>query len=270
MPPISVVDKRVAMLFLGLVLVSGTTGMANLIQNGDFEACDTILSNPINTHTTGDWTFADYAGVNDVSSGYIGNPGQCVRLESDGESISDPTATQTVTNLTVGKRYRLSWDLALRINFGGAGTGRSFGVFLDQQTFNNALYEGEQLVTNYIRYSVTFVATNTTHTIIFAGELDGRSNGGVGTTDVSYKLDNVDLSEDRPTLWIASVGGGTSVQLTWPTNLLSTTLQATTNLVNSAGWSNVTNTPGVSGTNQWVILPASSGMQFFRLIQNGP
>ena len=263
---------RLAPLILCLVIGLANVGMANLIQNGDFENCDTTLSTDTTTHSTGGWTFAHYAGVNDSTSGYLGNPGQFVRLEGNGLSTSDPTATQTVSNLTVGASYRLSWDLALRINFRESGTGRSFGVFLDQQSYTNALYIGERLSSAYTNCSVDFVATATTHSFIFAGELDNRSNGGVGITDVSYLLDNVDLSvlaSPDWRLWIAPAGDGASVNLSWPTNLSGAVLQTSATLPASAGWSIVTNTAAVSGTNYLLTLPALNDRQFFRLSQNG-
>jgi hypothetical protein len=100
---------------------------------------------------------------------------------------------QTVSGLTIGGSYELSWDMALRFNVSGAGNGPSFGVFLDSQTFSSALYLDTYLSTAFVTQTVTFVASSTAHTFIFAGELDGRSNGA-GTTDVSYRLDNVSLN----------------------------------------------------------------------------
>jgi MYXO-CTERM domain-containing protein len=41
---------------------------------------------------------------------------------------------------------------------------------------------------------VEFVASAMSHTFIFGGELDGRSNGVIGSdTDVAYNIDNVCL-----------------------------------------------------------------------------
>jgi hypothetical protein len=89
----------------------------------------------------------------------------------------------------------------------------SFGVFLDAQTFGNALflanrnqYPAEKI---YLSQSTSFVATQAAHTLIFAGELDARSNGA-GTTDVSYLLDNVRLAAfliPEPATWgLATIG----------------------------------------------------------------
>jgi len=167
--------------------------MASLIVNGDFDALTPVIVNP-GPSSQGGWTFVNNAEV--LATG--GNPNKAVRLESNGSATTDPTISQTVSGLTVGATYRLEWDLALRSAI-RAGSGRSFGVFLDSQTFPKAVYLNEYLVgsfTNpvYTHQFADFVATSTSHTIIFAGELDSRTNGGTGSTDVSYNLDNVALN----------------------------------------------------------------------------
>jgi hypothetical protein len=177
-----------------VVAFGGHPAMANLIVNGDFEGGDAP------------WVFVDFAFR---EAG--GNPGQCVRLESNGVATSDPTASQTVAGLTTGQSYTLSWDWRPRINFSGSGNGPSFGVFLDTQAFANALFLGTKLTTPYLTSSAVFTATAATHTFIFAGELDGRSNGA-GTTDVSYKLDNVALNANAAVVpepgTLAGLAGG--------------------------------------------------------------
>ncbi len=175
------------------VILTGTTQniQAGLITDGDFEAFSPGYASPPSILTLGDWQFDNYAGID---AGFPGNPGRAVRLESNGSSLSDPTARQTVSGLTVGATYTLSWDYEVRVNFGGTGgNGPSFGVFLDNQTFADALFLDSSLPGTFVSQSVNFVATNIAHTFIFAGELDGRTNGA-GRTDVSYLLDNVDLN----------------------------------------------------------------------------
>lgn len=186
---------------------------AGLISNGDFEAFTPFFANP-GPVTSNGWTFENHAGVEATN----GNPDKGVRLESGGGGGTDPTIAQTVSGLTVGTQYTLSWDLALRVNFSGSGTGRSFGVFLDTQTFGTALHFGERLLTTFESQSVDFIATSTTHTFIFAGELDPRTNGGVVTTDVSYNLDNVDLNATSPVPEPSTfllLGLGTALVLAW-------------------------------------------------------
>ena len=162
---------------------------ADLIQNGDFEIFSPFHANPGSPISNGGWTFENHAGV--VAT--VGNPDNASRLESNGNSTWDPTISQTVSGLSIGTTYEVSWDLALRFSTSGSGSGRSFGVFLDNQSFGDALLFDEYLSTAYKTDSVTFVATATSHTLIFASELDNRTNGGVGNTDVSYNIDNISM-----------------------------------------------------------------------------
>ena len=170
-------------------LVLTSAARADLISNGDFEYYSPFYAVPNYPITDGGWTFANHAGV--VAD--VGNPGKAARLESGGSGASDPTISQTITGLNVGTTYTVQWDLRLGVNYSGSGTGRSFGVFLDNQTYDDALYFGEHLSTSYVTQSVGFVASATSHTLIFAGELDSRTNGGLGTTDVSYRIDNIQV-----------------------------------------------------------------------------
>ena len=163
---------------------------SGLITNGDFE-----IAVPLNG-TGGGWTSSgvDFGGW--LGSG--GNPGGHMLLNLNGVPNRDPTVQQTVSGLVVGQQYTLRFDYALHINFVGAN-GNSFGVFLDTQTdplaldHSKAIFIGENLSTSYATESVSFVATNTVHELFFSAELDDRTNGGFGNSDVSYRLDNVSL-----------------------------------------------------------------------------
>lgn len=167
---------------------------ANLLLDGDFEGLTTGWANGATPFSAGAWTFYHEGGV--FNQG--GSLGLAARLESNGSASSDPTAQQTVSGLTIGATYALAWDVAIKVPFSGATNGPSFGVFLDTQSFGTALKlaYSASYTTTYKHELVEFVATNTSHTFIFAGELDGRTNGALpnATTDISYKLDNVSLN----------------------------------------------------------------------------
>jgi len=177
---------RIALPAALAVLLIAAPARANLISDGDFQGLPNGLAPGGATIVVNDWTFFDAAGVESIGANKV------VRLESNGLASRDPTASQTVAGLTVGADYTLSWDLALRVNFSGSANGPSFGVFLDSQTLANALLLDTYLSAAFAARSVTFTATASSHTFIFAGELDGRTNGA-GTTDVSYRIDNVSL-----------------------------------------------------------------------------
>lgn len=200
------INRSYAVVAIGMLFAS--VSAQNLILNGDFEALTIGTSVPGTPRVEGGWTFENHSGVETS-----GNPGKSSRLESNGSTSHDPTSSQTVSGLVIGETYTLAWDWKLRVNFAGSGTGRSFGVFLDDQTYADALFFGERLVASYVRSSVSFTATSTSHTVIFAGELDNRTNGGVGNTDVSYNLDNVELSAvPEPTTLIGLACGALALR----------------------------------------------------------
>ena len=127
--------------------------------------------------------------------GANGNPPGAIRLNACGESDSDPAASQTITGLTVGASYTIQADVQLFANSSGGGTGRSFGVFLNNEPANPLLLT-EFLDGNWHTVRVNFTATSTSATIILAGELDARTPGGPGiTTDVAYFIDNISVTQ---------------------------------------------------------------------------
>ena len=127
--------------------------------------------------------------------GANGNPPGAIRLNACGESDSDPAAAQTITGLTVGASYTIQADVQLFANSSGGGTGRSFGVFLNNEPANPLLLT-EFLDGNWHTVRVNFTATSTSATIILAGELDARTPGGPGiTTDVAYFIDNISVTQ---------------------------------------------------------------------------
>lgn len=127
--------------------------------------------------------------------GANGNPPGAIRLNACGESDSDPAASQTITGLTVGASYTIQADVQLFANSSGGGTGRSFGVFLNNEPANPLLLT-EFLDGNWHTVRANFTATSTSATIILAGELDARTPGGPGiSTDVAYFIDNISVTQ---------------------------------------------------------------------------
>jgi LPXTG-motif cell wall-anchored protein len=129
-------------------------------------------------------------------NGSAGNPPGSIQLNSCGEPDADPTAAQTINGLTVGAIYTIKVGVQLRDNVSGGGTGKSFGIFLDNEP-GNPLLITEFLDSSWHTLSVKFTATSTSATIIFAGELDPRTPGGPGvSTDVSYFIDNISVTQN--------------------------------------------------------------------------
>ena len=151
---------------------------ANLVTNGTFD----VSSNG--------WTLGGGCGDERWVSG-IGNPPGSIQLSACGESSSDPTASQTVAGLTPGRAYTVSVDVHLHVNASGAN-GKSFGVFIDNEP-GNPIFLGEFLDNSWHTVTANFNATSSSHVLVFAAELDARTPGVSGTSDVSYYIDNVSL-----------------------------------------------------------------------------
>jgi len=137
-----------------------------------------------------------------------GNPAGSIRLNSCGQGDTDPTAAQSIDNLVAGATYTISVDVRLYADSSGDGTGKSFGIFLDNEPGNPLLLD-EFLDDNWHTVTTTFVATSRTARIIFAAELDARTPGGPGqNTDVAYSIDNISVAGPvAPPLAAVSVPG---------------------------------------------------------------
>jgi Carbohydrate binding domain len=166
---------------LALLLLIAPPLHAQLVSNGTLSA------------NANGWTL--FSACSDaVWDGTVGNPAGSIRLNSCGQGDSDPTAAQTISGLTVGATYTLSVDVLLHANIGG-GTGKSFGIFLDSEPANPILLT-EFLDGSWHTVTVNFTAASSSATLIFAAELDPRTPGGpASSTDVSYYIDNISLTQ---------------------------------------------------------------------------
>lgn len=170
------------------------SAQANLISNGTFDSqpngSDWSLSNScVGGHYNYMWTT--------FNSG-VGH-GNYIRLNECGNAGSNPTASQTVSGLTVGARYEVKWDLMLYEYGNNFGTGKSFGLFLGSDATGQQLLVTELAsLYGWQTFTASFIANSSTQTLTFAGELDARTTGGPGlVTDVAYGIDNVSLDQVR-------------------------------------------------------------------------
>lgn len=155
-----------------------------------------LITNGALTSDASGWSLSGGCG-DEQWDGSNGNPVGSIRLNACGEPDSDPAAAQTIGGLTVGATYTIKVDVHLHVDASGGGTGKSFGIFVDSEP-GNPLLLTEFLDGNWHTVSTQFTATSTSATIIFAGELDGRTPGGPGsTTDVSYFIDNISVAQVR-------------------------------------------------------------------------
>jgi len=164
------------LIFIAMMFGLISSAQAIIITNGDFA-----------TDASG-WTVsADLGGYRAGS----GNPAGSFLLNGGGSASSDPRISQTVSGLTVGATYDLSWDLFLNSDWAGSSAnGLSFGVFLN----GDVLALSEQLTRAWVADQVSFAASDESLTLMFAAELDSRTPGVDGRTDVSYYIDNISLT----------------------------------------------------------------------------
>lgn len=170
---------------MGFVVAFGTVLALGVLHAGEASAA------PVNLFVNGNfdgsaagWTLPG----NNVCTApsYVSG---MILLNECGSGGADPIAYQSVSNLTVGAKYVISWDYKLYVNSGNSANGKSFGVFVD----GTAVKLTETLSYSFVRESAEFIAQATTQVISFAAELDQRTPGVPTRTDVSYYLDNVDL-----------------------------------------------------------------------------
>ncbi|VAX14659.1 hypothetical protein MNBD_GAMMA24-2628 [hydrothermal vent metagenome] len=153
------------------------SAQAVIITNGDFS-----------TDASGWSTSAAFGGY----SADDGNPAGSFLLNGGGSTSSDPWISQTVSGLTIGAIYDLSWDLLLHADWNGSSAnGLSFGVFLNGDVIDLS----QQLTNDWVSDQVSFTAFDKSLTLMFAAELDNRTPGVNGTTDVSYYIDNISLTQ---------------------------------------------------------------------------
>lgn len=174
---------------LFFLLVSQVEAGFISFTNGDFS--DFVPTNS----SGGGWTSSNLQSPGGHSAS-DGNPGGHFILEGgpSGFNTSDPTLEQLVTGLTIGAEYTITWDYAgfdVRFPFVP-----SFGVFVDEPRMESgAIFLGENESTEFVTESAAFVATATSHTIFFAGELDTATNGALSSSDVSYRIDNISIAQ---------------------------------------------------------------------------
>lgn len=106
------VSRSFVLAAIGVLFAS--VSAQNLVLNGDFEALSIGNSVPGTPKVEGGWIFENYCGVETN-----GNPGKSSRLESNGSTSFDPTASQTVSGLQIGETYTIAWDWKLRVNYSG-------------------------------------------------------------------------------------------------------------------------------------------------------
>jgi len=160
-------------------------GPCELLVNGDFEQQVTV--SPENG-----WSFVTTGGSAWHATG--GNPGGYFTMNENGALDSDPTLSQSVTGLVIGKEYRIQGEYrSFAPDFGDADKPDAFAVQLEPQpggqgpTILVELPRPSPDATAWTAFRADFVATGSTETITFVAERDGD--------DSSFDVDNLCLGE---------------------------------------------------------------------------
>jgi hypothetical protein len=166
---------------------------------GQAEATN-LFSNPGFDINASGWVLSGSGCTPATYSAGIGHPAGSITLNACRDA-SDPTASQTVSGLTIGGLYEIDWEIKLS-GFDHVFEPNSFGVKVDGVLIDisdNPTFVGDP-TSGFVADSTTFIATSTSHTFGFAAEING--------TDTSYNLDNVRLAQVPEPAAIFSLGLG--------------------------------------------------------------
>jgi hypothetical protein len=162
---------HLALISIALMMAAVAAQAGNLITNGGFDT-GTVGWSPVGNDGNGGWRSVG------------GNPGGYFIINAAGQSLSDPSISQTISGLSVGSTYHITGDY--RNNYGccGAQVGQiSFGVDIDGVEIAALPNPG----TGWSPFTVSFVATSSTHTLRFRSEINGN--------DTDMAIDNIGLDE---------------------------------------------------------------------------
>lgn len=161
---------------LGAILVCGLAmpAMAQTIVNGNFD-----LEVPRTSFGNG-WTgFSNDGAGGWRSSG--GNPGGYFIINDNGNSATDPSISQILTDLVAGQQYEVSGDFASWI--AGGSNGPSFGADIN----GIELFAGTRGTHRvWQNFSFTFTADADTATLRLRAETNG--------TDNDFAVDNIAIA----------------------------------------------------------------------------
>jgi hypothetical protein len=168
-----------AVVMIAAFTFAGSALAANLLVNGSF---DTFVPN---NATGGGWTTATMSSSPWGWNSVYGNPGPGFILNHTGLLNSDPRIYQTVAGLMPGAQYAITGEYAL-----GTPTGtpnNSFEVRVDGTAVLSIGPHPDHtgFYTPFRGFATTFVATATSHVIMFAAECNG--------SDHHYAIDNLSM-----------------------------------------------------------------------------
>ncbi len=234
-------------------------------------------SDPDGTIVEYQWTFGDAFGVisreaNPVYTYAYTGAYTATLTVWDNNNVSRSDSVLITVNPASGKVLR-----STAINLSGGLTGGR--VTVNGQVFvkdaNNVAVSGCTVKATWTKPKGT--TANQTATTDANGRANFSTTAGYG----NYKLTVTSLSKTGYTFdsansvlsrtftllpVLSTVAGGQSLRLSWPTNALGLKLQAQP-IGQSSVWTDVAQTPQVSGTNLTVTIPVTGSGQVFRLVE---
>jgi hypothetical protein len=171
----------------------------------------------------------------------------------------------TTLNLKVGGLYNISYYLGTdgsTLDNGAAMwvvIGASFGINLAEDVMLTAFLPNSSNAMPYKKFTTVYLATNASPILSFHGI--NATNGINAATAIL--LDNVSVVLAYPPLNLG-FSPPNSLVFTWPFTNSPYRLQSAASLTNTH-WITLTNEPLNVGTNNQIVLPVSTDMQFFRL-----
>jgi hypothetical protein len=252
---------------LALGLSAGTLrGQTNLVANASFEA------GPAGEGQFKGW---GWLGPADNNSNYgvaqsstapdVAEQGSYYAFFRGHPSDNSQDCLGTTLNLKVGGLYNISYYLGTDGSTLGNGAamwvviGASFGINLAEDVMLTAFLPNSSNAIPYQKFSTDYLATNVSPILSFHG-----INGTNGINAASgILLDNVSVVLTYPPL-SCGFSRPNALALIWPFTNSPYRLQSSASLT-SGSWVSLTNEPVNVGTNNQIVLPLSTNIQFFRL-----
>jgi hypothetical protein len=262
------IQAAISTVALAFGLSAGTLrAQTNLVANGSFEA---------GPAGAGKFTGWGWLGPADNNSNYgVAESSTFPDAAQQGTNYAyfrgHPTDNSqdclgTTVNLQVGGLYEVSYYLGTDGSMLGKGAamwvviGTSFGINLGEDVMLTAFLPNSSNAIPYQKFSTVYLATNASPILSFHGI---NATNGINSAS-AILLDNVSVVLTYPLLSLGFTPPN-SLVFTWPFTNSPYRLQSTASLTNT-NWVTLTNVPVNVGTNNQIVLPVSTGMQFFRLI----
>jgi hypothetical protein len=224
-----------------------------VVQNPSFEAGGTPPApGNISPNRISGWTGVGSYGVNFSGAGPFADNGRNPDQDNVAFIQDAGSLSQTVSNLTAGQPYTLSYSYNAR-----AGNSPRLAVTIGGTTFQDETIAPVGGNLPYYTRSASFTAASGSALLTFAQTATG---------DQTVLLDNVAIIPggvvSGPPLR-AQLSTGNTVRISWPTSATGFVLQSTANL--PGGWTDVNLPIVIEGADNVVTDTIGSGNKFYRL-----